>query len=98
LQNEEPKYYTKIIDTVRLVLPFFAAFELYPEAGKMLLRWREIGSDQVFDVSQASDGMLRAMALIALLQQPERDLPDMLIIDEPELGLHPPTQSRSLPV
>lgn len=33
--------------------------------------------------------MLRAMALIALLQQPERDLPDMLILDEPELGLHP---------
>jgi predicted ATPase len=33
--------------------------------------------------------MLRAMALIALLQQPETDLPDMLILDEPELGLHP---------
>jgi predicted ATPase len=29
------------------------------------------------------------MALIALLQQPERDLPDVLILDEPELGLHP---------
>ena len=33
--------------------------------------------------------MLRAMALIALLQQPEDDLPDVLILDEPELGLHP---------
>ena len=33
--------------------------------------------------------MLRAIALIALLQQPERDLPAMLILDEPELGLHP---------
>jgi len=72
-----------------LILPFFAEFELYPEFDTVLLRWREIGSDQVFDVSQASDGMLRAMALVALLQQPERDLPAMLILDEPELGLHP---------
>ena len=89
LQNNEPAYYARIEDTVRLVLPFFATFELYPEAGNVLLRWREIGCDEVFDVSQASDGMLRAMALIALLQQPERDLPAMLILDEPELGLHP---------
>ena len=55
----------------------------------MLLRWREIGSDKVFDASQASDGMLSAIALVALLQQPDRDLPNVLIIDEPELGLHP---------
>jgi predicted ATPase len=29
------------------------------------------------------------MALVTLLLQPERDLPDVLILDEPELGLHP---------
>ena len=89
LQNDEPGYYARIVDTIQLVLPFFATFEFYPEYGSMILRWREIGSDQVFDASQASDGMLRAMALIALLQQPDQDLPNMLIIDEPELGLHP---------
>jgi predicted ATPase len=33
--------------------------------------------------------MLRALALVTLLLQPEQDLPDVLIIDEPELGLHP---------
>ncbi len=89
LRNEQPEYCTRIENTIRLILPFFAEFELYPEFDTVLLRWREIGSDQVFDVSQASDGMLRAMALVALLQQPERDLPAMLILDEPELGLHP---------
>jgi predicted ATPase len=89
LHNEQPGYYKKIEDTIRLILPFFATFELYPESGSILLRWREIGSDKVFDASLASDGMLRAMALIALLQQPERDLPAVLILDEPELGLHP---------
>src|SRR6266446_1559849 len=89
LEISQPEYYARIVDTIRLVLPFFATFELYPESGSVLLRWREIGSDHVFNVPQASDGMLRAMALIALLQQPERDLPDVLILDEPELGLHP---------
>lgn len=43
----------------------------------------------VFGASQAADGMVRVMALVALLQQPEKDLPAVLILDEPELGLHP---------
>ena len=51
--------------------------------------WRERNSDLVFDASQASDGMLRIIALITLLLQPVQDLPDVLILDEPELGLHP---------
>jgi predicted ATPase len=29
------------------------------------------------------------MALIALLRQPESDLPSLIVIDEPEIGLHP---------
>ena len=43
----------------------------------------------MFNVAQASDGMLRAVALVTLLLQPQEDLPDVLILDEPELGLHP---------
>jgi predicted ATPase len=89
LQSGEPKYYQRIVDTIRLILPFFATFELQPEYGSLLLRWRELGSDHVFNAAQAADGMLRVMALVALLQQPERDFPAVLIIDEPELGLHP---------
>ncbi len=89
LQEQHPAHYRRIEDTLRLIAPFFAAFELYPESDAVLLRWRELGSDQVFDVSQASDGLLRAMALVALLSQPVADLPAVLILDEPELGLHP---------
>ncbi|MFZ4557531.1 MAG: AAA family ATPase, partial [Pseudanabaena sp.] len=43
----------------------------------------------VFSPHQASDGTLRAMALVTLLLQPPDSLPDVLILDEPELGLHP---------
>lgn len=89
LHRQHPKYYQRILETVRLILPFFADFELQPESDRVLLSWRERGSDQVFTASQAADGMLRILALVALLQQPEFDLPDVVILDEPELGLHP---------
>ena len=89
MKNNEPPYYQRIVETLRVILPFFADFEFEPEYSKLLLKWRERGTDQIFNSSQAADGMLRVMALLALLQQPEKDLPDVLFLDEPELGLHP---------
>ena len=89
LKERESWHYRRIVDNIRLILPFFSDFELVNDYGHMLLAWREQGSDQVFDASQASDGMLRVIALVSLLLQPEDTLPDVLILDEPELGLHP---------
>ena len=89
LRESDSRYYQRIIDTIRLILPFFSDFDLEPHYESLLLNWRERNSDQVFSVSQASDGMLRVVALVTLLLQPEKDLPDVLILDEPELGLHP---------
>ena len=89
LHEDAPAYYRRIIETLRLVIPCFADFDLREDHGSMLLQWRERGSDMLFDVSQASDGSLRTMALVTLLKQPEADLPAILILDEPELGLHP---------
>jgi predicted ATPase len=59
------------------------------QPNNILLNWRERGSDYVLGPHQLSDGTLRAMALIALLLQPEDRLPSAVLIDEPELGLHP---------
>ncbi|MCC6344805.1 MAG: AAA family ATPase [Bryobacterales bacterium] len=89
LKSQRLPYYLRVVETVRTVLPFFADFELEPDAGSLLLQWREQGTDVLFDASQASDGMLRLMAMIALLRQPEEDLPGVILLDEPELGLHP---------
>ena len=89
LRETNRGYYQRIVDTVRLILPFFSDFVLEPDGYSLLLQWRERNSDEVFSVSQASDGMLRVLALVALLLQPEADLPDVMILDEPELGLHP---------
>ncbi len=89
LRETHPRHYGRIVDTIRQVAPFFADFELEPTNGTLLLQWREGGSDVVFGAHQASDGTLRLMALIALLLQPRADLPSVIILDEPELGLHP---------
>ena len=89
LQRKEGKSYQRIVETLRLILPFFFDFHLQPDSGHLLLAWRETESDQIFTASQAADGMLRTIALVTLLLQPDKTLPDLLILDEPELGLHP---------
>jgi predicted ATPase len=89
IRKQHPAHYQRITGTLRQVAPYFADFVLEPEGNSILLRWREIGSDVVFGPHQASDGTLRAMALITLLMQPTAVMPSVIILDEPELGLHP---------
>ena len=89
LQRKEGISYQRIVETLRLILPFFSDFFLEPDDDNLLLAWRETNSDQIFTASQAADGMLRTVALVTLLLQPDETLPDLLILDEPELGLHP---------
>lgn len=83
--------YKRIVGTIRQIAPWFDDFVLQtqPESGRILLKWRDRHDDIVFDASSLSDGTLRAIALITLLQQPEEELPALVVIDEPELGLHP---------
>lgn len=89
LRDHESMSYHRVVGTIRQAVPFFADFVLDPINGSLLLQWREIGTDLVFGSDQAADGMLRFFALVALLLQPQEDLPEVLLIDEPELGLHP---------
>lgn len=82
--------YKRIVSTIRVIAPFFDDFNLEPVDQKdIILNWRNKGSDQVFGPHQLSDGTLRAMCLVTLLMQPENELPELIIVDEPELGLHP---------
>ncbi len=84
--------YQRIIAAIRSIAPFFDDFDLEPTGPnkqEIILNWREKGSDQLFGPHQLSDGTLRAICLITLLLQPDDELPDLIIVDEPELGLHP---------
>jgi len=90
-QKDEPVY-RRIVSTIKKVMPDFADFDLEPDRVNprdIQLNWRKSGQDYLFGPHQVSDGTLRAMAIITLFLQPDADLPDVIILDEPELGLHP---------
>lgn len=90
LQEKLPSYYQNIEDTIRQIAPFFKGFKLAPaklNPQKIRLEWEEVGSDTYFSASALSDGTLRFICLATLLLQP--NLPSVVLIDEPELGLHP---------
>ncbi|WP_410647257.1 AAA family ATPase [Amycolatopsis sp. cmx-4-54] len=80
--------YRRIVGAIRLVAPFFRDFVLQPDStDRILLRWQRQNSETVFSANQMSDGTLRFVCLVTLLLQPE--LPALVVLDEPELGLHP---------
>lgn len=83
-------HYNNILDAVRMVAPFFQDFVLEPLAlnqQMIRLEWTEKGNDHVFGPGALSDGTLRFICLATLLLQPQ--LPSTILLDEPELGLHP---------
>lgn len=90
IKDTHPKHFKIIEFAVRSVAPFFERFDLMPDSKNpemIFLNWLEKGSDEYFNAHNLSDGTLRFIALATLLLQPE--LPKTIIIDEPELGLHP---------
>lgn len=90
LRKTSPKNYDAIRDVVRLAVPFFDDFHLRPNPNNpnaILLEWRQKNADYPFMPYQLSDGTLRFMCLATVLLQPNP--PATIIIDEPELGLHP---------
>jgi predicted ATPase len=93
LMEEHPAEYREIVDTIRAVAPFFGGFHTdlpSPLPGDVRLDWYEKGQpDSRFGPHQLPDGLLRFICIATLLLQPEDRLPSLIIIDEPELGLHP---------
>ncbi len=90
LQESNPQHFKIIKRLIQSIAPFFQEFYLHPDEispNQIFLRWKEIGSDQLFTAHNLSDGTLRMICLATLLLQP--NLPSVIIIDEPELGLHP---------
>ena len=84
--------YLSIVEVVRLIAPFFKDFVLEPNENNkehILLKWRQKGCEDIFNASQLSDGTLRFICLATALLQPEKLKSPTIIIDEPELGLHP---------
>ncbi len=91
LNEQHPESYKRIVDTIRMVAPFFGDFVYRKDPGERVdLEWFEAGDpDTPRGPRQLSDGTLRFICLATLLLQPAELQPDTILIDEPELGLHP---------
>jgi len=91
LRSNNSTAYEQIVETVRLVTPFFDDFLLrskfFGEKEKVNLSWKQKGSDYPMQPYHLSDGTIRFICLATALLQP--DPPTTILIDEPELGLHP---------
>lgn len=88
IREERPKAYRRIVMTIQRIAPYFNDFFLKPDQdGNIRLFWQDKYSSFVYGVNDLSDGTIRFIALAVLFMQPV--LPKTIIIDEPELGLHP---------
>ncbi len=92
LKNKYEPNYQRIVKTIRLVAPFFGDFVLRPSTENkesIELEWNERGQDLPFKAHDLSDGTLRFICLATVVLQPAKLQPETILIDEPELGLHP---------
>lgn len=89
LEYEDVRRFDIICRYIGRILPPFDRFEIEESYGKASLRWKAKSTDKTFGAHLTSDGSLRTFALVALLNLPPVMLPSVILLDEPELGLHP---------
>ena len=89
LEREDTRRYELICRHIGRILPGFDRFAIEESYGKALLRWKAKWTDKTIGAHLTSDGSLRFFALVTLLNLPREMLPDVILLDEPELGLHP---------
>jgi predicted ATPase len=91
MKMKHPKKYMRLVKVIQSVAPYIDEFILAPDSiteTEIELRWKEKSdAESNFSAYQFSDGTLRFIALATVLMQPNP--PGVIVIDEPELGLHP---------
>ncbi len=89
LEQENSRRFDLICHHIGRALPEFDRFVIEDSYGKVALRWKAKWTDKTFGAHLTSDGSLRFFALVTLLNLPLEMLPSVILLDEPELGLHP---------
>jgi predicted ATPase len=92
LKLKQPNEYHRIVSVIQLAAPYFEDFVVEPlrrNERTIRLEWKQRHTDAYFDADSLSDGTLRFVCLATLLNQPKWAMPRLIVIDEPELGLHP---------
>ena len=88
LRETDRDRYEAIEDAMRAAFPSFERLEFPPvAAGTLAMTWRDRAFKTPLYTHQLSEGTLRFLWLVTLLQSP--GLPPICMIDEPEVSLHP---------
>lgn len=88
IREKEPIVYKRIVRVIQSIAPYFSDFYFNVSATDTVrLQWTDKFSSTVYGPTDLSDGTVRFIALTTLFLQPMP--PKVIIIDEPELGLHP---------
>ena len=89
MKSDDLRRYEEICRQIRWILPVFVRFEVEEVRGQVILQWQARDTDKAMGAHLTSDGSLRFFALMTLLNLPKDQLPNAILLDEPELGLHP---------
>ena len=85
--KRDPNVKKRLLQCLRELAPGFDDLEIIPEGGRLQLYLAE-GSSMT-SAYRLSDGTLKFLCLLAILLDPSPPL--LMVIEEPELGLHPDT-------
>jgi predicted ATPase len=91
LKNEFTYDYQNILQAVQTVAPYFHDFDFSINGENILLRWQHKNdlSNLGFSAQALSDGTARFICMATLFLQPKELRPATIVLDEPEIGLHP---------
>jgi predicted ATPase len=88
LRGERHEAFERVLDALRAAYPDLGHLDFQAAArGKIVLRWIERNAPDAFEAFDLSEGTLRYLWLVTILLSPTP--PAMLLIDEPEVSLHP---------
>ncbi len=85
--KRDPSVKKRLLQCLRELAPGFDDLEIIPEGGRLQLHLAE--GSRTTSAHRLSDGTLKFLCLLAILLDPTP--PPLLVIEEPELGLHPDT-------
>ncbi|HBB33906.1 MAG TPA: ABC transporter ATP-binding protein [Cyanobacteria bacterium UBA8803] len=88
LRETDPERFEIVEDTLAAAFPDFERLGFPPiAAGTLAMTWKDRNFREPLYMDQLSEGTLRFLWLVTLLQS--RDLSALTLIDEPEVSLHP---------
>jgi predicted ATPase len=88
LKTEEPQFLQNLIRNLSRYIPQLQAIDTVPKQGKRQLEIYDAGFNLPIPAHNASEGTLRLLAYLLLLKEPSSN--HVVLVDEPENGLHTP--------